>query len=74
MRVLVADSLPEATVATLEARYAVHIGLNRLTVASSGTRVVVGVRVQVEDDLSKLVPRGVDLSQGFSYTETGIDS
>ncbi|MEO8693934.1 MAG: hypothetical protein ABI658_10490 [Acidimicrobiales bacterium] len=60
-------------VAALEARYGVHVGLNRLTVASNGTRVVVGVRVQVEDDLAKLMPRGIDVSQGYSVTETGVD-
>ena len=60
-------------VATLEARYGMHIGLSRLTVASSGARVVVGVRLQVDDDIARFLPAGVDSSSGYSFSETGLD-
>ena len=59
-------------VATLESRYGVRIGLNRLTVASNGPRVVAGVRLQVNEGLERVLPAGAD-NGGYSLTETGID-
>ena len=59
-------------VATLESRYAVHIGLSRLTVASSGTRVVAGVRLQVNEGLERFLPADA-ANGGYSLTETGVD-
>jgi hypothetical protein len=60
-------------VATLEARYGVHIGLGRLTAASDGTRVVAGVRAQVDDIGPLLRTIGDGNEGGYRVTETGID-
>jgi hypothetical protein len=60
-------------VATLEARYGVHIGLSRLTVASNGTHVVAGVRLQVDDVGQLLRTIGDGNEGGYQFTETGID-
>ena len=58
-------------VAALEARYGVHIGLSRLRVASDGNRVVAVVRVQVDDDLYRFLPK--EHEGGYQISDTGID-